>query len=140
MAPQRGTGTVVRQQIKLPPGSAGNTLLIYSGEVSCNFFSPSGTTVSDQLQIFIDASILDATKIVGPPFPPPLVLPTSWNSNGSNTVIAINEPVLFCGTSGEIPGGTLTGPNGLWIIATVSVQHGSLLNAQYQVSFLANLP
>jgi hypothetical protein len=134
--------TSSRQDILLPPGSqtsGATALFIYSGEASCNFFSPSGTTVSDELQIFIEGGLTAATQIVGslktsPPVP--IVLPTSWNSNGSNTVIAINSPALFFGTGGQISpnGSPLTGGSGLYIIAQVSVQHGSLLNVQYQVS------
>ncbi|SOE95471.1 hypothetical protein SAMN05414139_08349 [Burkholderia sp. D7] len=141
--PQRGLGTLTRQDILLPPGSqtsGATALFIYSGEVSFNFTSGDGTTISDQLQILIDPNVTDPNQIVGslttnPPIP--LVFPTSWNSNGGKTVIAINSPTVnWSGGSGANPP---SGGPGLYIFANVSVQNGSLLNAQYQVSVRMSL-
>jgi hypothetical protein len=66
--PQQGLGTVSRQDILLPEGSqpdGATVLFIYSGEVRCNFFSDSNNTLTDQLQILLDAGITDEGQIVG---------------------------------------------------------------------------
>jgi hypothetical protein len=139
---QRCFGSIKRQDIILPPGqpSGANYLLIYSGEVSVtDLTSANDETVSDQLQILIDTGFTNTDfekQLIGfPSLAIPLFLPTSWNSSGSNTVVAINNPQLFYDPSGV----EVNGPEGLWILGQGSVQQGSLLNAQYQVSVLANL-
>ncbi len=143
--PQQGLGTVSRQDILLPAGSqpdGATVLFIYSGEVRCNFFSDSNNTLTDQLQILLDPGITDEGQIVGfqlpPPHPPlPIVLPTSWNSQGDKTVIGINSPLIKvnAGTDASFLAG-----QGVYIFATISVQNGQLLNAQYQVSIRAKFP
>src|SRR5712692_3887817 len=135
--PQQGLGSVSRLDILLPTGSqpdGATVLFIYSGEIRCNFLSDSHQTLTDQLQILIDPGFTDPAQIVAfntkPPIP--ILFPTSWNSQGDHTVIGINSPILnLSGGAGANP--PLGGP-GLYIFATVSVQNGQLLNAQYQVS------
>lgn len=133
--PQRGFGSLARQVILLSSQQSGATaLFIYSGEISCNFTSSSGTSFSDQLQILIDPGITLNSNIVGSlqdgNAPIPLVAPTSWNANDAFSVIAINSPALVISTASD----PLLGGPGLYIVAQVTVQNGMLLNAQYQVS------
>jgi hypothetical protein len=134
--PQRGVGTLTRQDILLPPGSqtsGARALFLYSGEVSCNFTSTDGNTFTDELRILIEEGITEDPQVVGLSTggnPIPIVLPTSWNSGGGFTVIAINSPKLVTVTDSN-PISVTAGP-GLYILAEVSVQNGSLLNAQFQ--------
>jgi hypothetical protein len=132
-----------REDILLVPSTQGQAgtaaLYIYSGEVSCNFSSQSGTDSTDQLIILIEPGITSTSQIVGglnvnPPIP--IVAPTSWNANDAFSVIAINSPELLLVTESAppiVPGGV----PGLYIAAQVTVQNGMLLNAQYQVSVRA---
>lgn len=146
--PQLGTGRISRQDILLPAGSQtsnATALFIYSGEVTAfsgaGFSSPGGTDFVDQLQILLDPGITDPAQIIdfstNPPIP--IVLPTSWNAGGSGgePVIAINSPTLNWSGGSAIPA-PLGGP-GLYIFSQVTVQHGSLLNVQFQVAVRVNL-
>ena len=130
--------------VALPAGSqpSGATeLRIYSGEVAFDISSGGGTDSRDTIVIPLESAIAVAdpsAEIIGwgaPSVPIPVVLPTSWNNGGSGgePVIAINGPSLAYFSASTVPAG---GTPGLFIQASVTVQHGSLLNAQYYCALL----
>jgi hypothetical protein len=138
-----------RIDVPLPAQPSGPTnLFIYSGEVSFNASSGGGTDFRDTLFIPLEtaSAVTDpSTQIMGwggahqasgpASVPQPVVLPTSWNNGGSGgePVVAINGPSLAYITSAAVPQG---GNPGLYIQASVTVQHGSLLNAQFYCAML----
>jgi hypothetical protein len=145
--PQRGFGTLSRQDIMLPAGtqnSGATALFVYSGQVagfSPGFNSDSGQDFRDQLQILIETGLANTNQIVdwsaNPPIP--IVVPASWNANGSSgfPVIAVENATLnFSGGSDHNPP---SGGPGLYIFADVTVQHGQLVSVQYQVSVRVKL-
>jgi hypothetical protein len=135
---QRVFGTLSRQDTVFPPGSQADgatALFLYSGEVSFNITEDNGNAVHDTIQILLETSITRRDQIAGldgqMSNPIPIVVPTSIVSFRDGSIIAINRPSIqvFQGTDNPPSGGA-----GLYIFADVTVQNGSLANAQYQLS------